>query len=261
MDIREKTAKYYDLWTLPFDDIPFYMEHIPSAQSSILELGCGTGRVLTQLIDHCASIHGIDNSGAMTDICRKKIQKTGIDIDKVKIVTGDITDFHMDYSYDLIIAPYHVFQNLETDDQTNGLFECIRKHLNSDGTCILNVFQPWPVNRIKENWGKKTEGFCWKIPYEKGYVTCHERKEHFDSQRLILYPESIYRYYIEGALIETVTQKICMRLYYPDQFITLIKEIGFSIIDCWGGYEGEPYGKGNELIVQFKDIFQPGHIQ
>ena len=134
----------------------------------------------------------------------------------------------------------------------NGLFDCIRKHLNSNGTCILNVFQPWPVNQIKENWGEKTERFCWEIPYEKGFVTCHERKEHFDSHRLILYPEAIYRYYIGEELIETVTQKICMRLYYPDQFIKLIKEKGFSIIDCWGGYEGEPYGEGNELIVQFK---------
>ena len=254
MDIREKAAKYYDLWSLPFDDIPFYINCIPSIRSSILELGCGTGRVLTQLINHCASIHGLDNSKAMSNICREKIQETGINPNKVKIVTGDITDFHMDNNYDRIIAPYHVFQNLEADDQIDGAFNCIRNHLNPDGTCILNVFQPWPVDRIKESWGEKTEKFCWKKSYDEGYVTCHERKEYFDSQRLILYPESIYRYYIDEQLIETLTQKICMRLYYPDQFKKLIKEKGFSIIYCWGGYDGEPYGKGNELIVQFKNL-------
>lgn len=253
MDIREKTAKYYDLWVLPFDDIPFYKNHIPSTNSSVLELGCGTGRVLMQLANHCAAIHGVDNSRAMIDICRKKIQVHGVDTDRIKISVQDITDFHMDYRYDLIIAPYRVFQNLETDAQVDGFFNCIRNHLTSKGTCILNVFRPWPLDRIKESWGEKAEKFCWKMPYEKGYVTCHERKEIFDSQRLLLNPESIYRYYIDDELIEEVTQKICMRLYYPDPFINLIKEKNFSIIDCWGGYEGEPYGKGDELIVQFKD--------
>jgi SAM-dependent methyltransferase len=253
MDIRENTAKYYDLWTIPFDDIPFYVNQIPSAESTILELGCGTGRVLTQLANHCASIHGIDNSEAMIDICRRRIKETVTDINKVKINTGEINNFHMESNYDLIIAPYRVFQNLETDDQVDGAFNCIRNHLATNGTCILNVFQPWPVERIKENWGEKTENFCWEKPYGKGYITCHERKEHFDSRRLILYPESIYRLYIEDNLIGTVTQKICMRLYYPDQFMNLIKEKGFLIIDCWGGYEGELYGEGNELIVQFKN--------
>jgi SAM-dependent methyltransferase len=254
MDIREKTAKYYDLWSLPYDDIPFYLDRIPSINSSVLELGCGTGRVLTQLANHCGSYHGMDNSEAMIHICHEKIQNTGIDIEKIITHTGGITNFHLDYTYDLIIAPYRVIQNLETDDQVTGIFNCIRNHLNQNGTCILNVFNPWPIDRIKESWGKKTEAFGWKKPYRNGYVTCHERREHFDSQRLILYPEFIYRYYIEDELIEMVNQKICMRFYYPDQFINLIKEKGFSIINCWGGYEGEPYGDGNELVVQFKDI-------
>jgi hypothetical protein len=118
------------------------------------------------------------------------------------------------------------------------------------------VFHPWSIDLIKESWGKKTETFCWEKPYKNGYVTCHEQKEHFDSHRLILFPEFIYRYFIEDELIEMVSQKICMKFYYPDQFLNLIKEKGFTIIDCWGRYEGEQYGEGNELVVQFKNILR-----
>ena len=77
MDIREKTAKYYDLWALPFDDVPFYVNRIPSIKSSVLELGCGTGRVLTQLVKYCAYIYGIDISSAMIDKCHEKIRHLG----------------------------------------------------------------------------------------------------------------------------------------------------------------------------------------
>ena len=253
MDIREKTAQYYDLWSLPFDDNPFYIGRIPSADSILLELGCGTGRVLTKLINHCAFIHGIDISPAMIDICREKLSKLGNALPKVTIETGDITNFDLGRQFDLITAPYRVFQNLETDDQVDGFFQAIRRHLKTDGTCILNVFQPWPVERIRKSWGGGNEIFCWELPFENGFVTCHERKQHFDDQKLILYPESIYRRYVNGRLAETAIQQVCMRLYDPESFQKIIKEKGFSIMDCWGGYEGEPYGKGNELIVQFKD--------
>jgi hypothetical protein len=43
-----------------------------------------------------------------------------------------------------------------------------------------------------------------------------------------------------------------MRCYYPDDFIKLIREHGFTIIDRWGGYQGEAYGQGSELVVQFR---------
>jgi len=246
MDVREKTAKYYDLWSPPFDDVPFYKNLIPSVDSSILELGCGTGRVLTRLIDNCSFIHGIDISPAMIDICRNRISKLDNVLGKVKIEIGNISDFSSEHKFDLVII--------------NGFFKCIRNHLSFDGSCILNIFKPWPVGRIKESWGDDKEIFCWKAPFGGGYLTCHERKRHFDEQNLILYPETIYRYYFEDKLLETTTQKICMRLHYPENFKNMIEEKGFSVIEKWGGYEGEPYGKGNELIIQFKDGVQHTNV-
>jgi hypothetical protein len=40
----------------------------------------------------------------------------------------------------------------------------------------------------------------------------------------------------------------------PEDFEKLVESKGFSIIGRWGGYEKEPYGKGNELVIQFKDL-------
>jgi len=39
--------------------------------------------------------------------------------------------------------------------------------------------------------------------------------------------------------------------FEPKQFERLIAGHGFKILDRWGGYNGEPYGAGPELIVQF----------
>ncbi len=58
-DVRAAAAKYYDLDPDPLDDAPFYKSVIPSPQTHILELGCGTGRVTMPLADSCDYIHGI----------------------------------------------------------------------------------------------------------------------------------------------------------------------------------------------------------
>ena len=75
------------------------------------------------------------------------------------------------------------------------------------------------------------------------------------------YPELVYRLYAEGyaghegvILRDEVVQPLSMRCYYPDQFLRLIESHGFRVIARWGGYNGEAYGDGPELVAQCKLI-------
>ena len=78
MDIRYEAAQFYDFQSFPIDDIDFYIKQLPSTKASVLELGCGTGRVLIPLSEHCAFVHGIDLSEGMLSICQAKIEEAGI---------------------------------------------------------------------------------------------------------------------------------------------------------------------------------------
>ncbi len=142
IDIREEAARYYDMNSDLPKDLEFYRDRIPSPDATILELGCGTGRVLVPLIENCAYIHGIDISAAMLSICEDKLRSSRIPIEKARVEVGDITEINLGKTFDLITAPFRVFQNLETDVETERFFEAVRKHLSSGATCILNVFKP-----------------------------------------------------------------------------------------------------------------------
>jgi len=252
IDIRTEAARYYDSSSEFPNDIPFYRVLIPSPDSSILELGCGTGRVTLSLATHCRFIQGIDLSPAMLSICREKLLKAGIPPEKAQVIEGDITNFDLDRQFDLIIAPFRVLQNLETDQQVDGLFRCIRKHLAPGGTCILNVFRPFlEAEELKEKWVRNGETLNWEVPVEGGRLTCHDRRAAMDTENLVLYPELIYRRYEGERLVDESILKIPMRCYYPDSFEKLVVEHGFTVLDRWGGYEGEVYGQGPELVIQF----------
>ncbi|MCI0692275.1 class I SAM-dependent methyltransferase [candidate division KSB1 bacterium] len=252
-DIRAAAAKYYDLDPNPLDDVPFYERLILSPQAYVLELGCGTGRVTVPLAASCGYIHGIDRSPAMIAICRPKLEKAKIGAEKVRVDAGDITNFDLARKFDLIIAPYRVMQNLETDREVAGLFECIREHLAHDGSCILNVFNPRrDPESMRREWRVDGEIFCWEMLVDGGKIIHHERRPRMDAAKLVLYPELIYRRYERETLMDEAILKIAMRCYYPGQFEKLIVDYGFQIMNRWGGYQNEMYGQGPELVIQFR---------
>ena len=252
IDIRTEAAKYYDSNPGFLNDIPFYRERIPSPGSSVLELGCGTGRVTLSLVSYCQFIQGIDLSPAMISICQEKLIKAKVPPAKARVVEGDISDFDLGRTFDLIIAPFRVLQNLETDEQVDGLFRCIHKHLSPKGTCILNVFRPFrEPDEMRRLWATPEENLSWEVPVEGGRLACYDRRARMDEEKLILYPELIYRRYEGETLVDESVLKIVMRCYYPEQFEKLILDHGFVILEHWGGYDGEIYGQGPELVIQF----------
>ncbi len=252
-DIRADAARYYDLNPGHPDDIPFYTEMIPFPDTAILELGCGTGRVLSALVEACGYIHGIDSSEAMLTICREKLEAAKISQSKAEVEFGDITNFDLRRKFDLITAPFRVLQNLETDAEVDGLFCCVRKHLGPDGTCILNVFNP---NRdpesIRRDWSSKAENLAWEVNIDGDRILCYDRRARIDPEKLVLYPELIYRRYKGEDLKDETILKIAMRCYYPDEFENLVNSHGFQVVSRWGGYGGEIYGEGTELVIQFQ---------
>ena len=68
-DMRAEAAKYYDVNPTIPDDLAFYRACLPSSDATVLELGCGTGRVLLPLATMCGFVHGIDQSQAMLARC------------------------------------------------------------------------------------------------------------------------------------------------------------------------------------------------
>jgi len=250
-DLRAEPAKFYDLGPHMPDDIPFYVERIPIAAARVLELGCGTARVSIPLAAHVASVLGLDKSEAMVRIAREKVSAAGLG-DRVELQVRDISHFELPERFDYIIAPFRVIQNLESDAEVEGLLRCIRAHLAPGGRCILNVFRPnRDPDAMRDEWVSGEEHLAWEVQTPGGLVACYDRRARIDAERLVLYPELVYRRFEGDEVIEEAVLRIAMRCFYPDEFVALVESAGFRVFEKWGGYHGEPYGEGGELVVEF----------
>jgi SAM-dependent methyltransferase len=253
-DPRAAVARFYDLDREPLADLPFYVSRVPSADARVLELGCGTGRITVPLARHCGFIHGIELSEAMLEICRAKLGEAPALAQKMYVGLGDITNFDLGTTFDLIIAPYRVLQNLETDEEVAGLFRCIRRHLATSGTCILNVFnmRHATAEAVVSAWSQQIEELDWEDVTDTRVVTCHVRRGKVCAQPLIIYPELIYRIREGTGHPEEVVFSFAMRCYFPDEFVGLFSQHDFEVVERWGGYAGQIYGAGPELVIQAK---------
>lgn len=229
-DPRAQAARYYDFIPTAPDDLAFYQGRIPSPEASVLELGCGTGRVLVPLSQSCDYIQGVDSSAAMLAICRRKLTEAGIPASKAKLELGDITSLDLGRRFDLITAPWRVLQNLEKNAEVDGLFRTIRRHLKPGGRCILNAFKPGSDKEtLRREWCQPVETFWCEVPMEGHRAAFYEHRRSMDRERMVIYPDLIFREYDGDRMIDQAVLGICMRCYYPDEFVQLVTGHAFEV--------------------------------
>src|SRR6476469_8323665 len=90
----KQLAHFYDLeYTGYSDDLPFYVQYAqaldPGKELPVLELGCGTGRVLLELARAGFGAVGVDASEGMLAVCREKAAAMGLG-DRVTLVRADM---------------------------------------------------------------------------------------------------------------------------------------------------------------------------
>jgi SAM-dependent methyltransferase len=138
-------ADYYD-HVYPYrerPDIQFYVDLARSSQGPVMEMGCGTGRVLIPCARSGAVMVGADISRAMLDVCRRKMALESPDVQaRVELRVADMRDFDVDRRFALIILPFRSFQHLETVAEQSAALGCLKRHLAPGGRLVLDLFNP-----------------------------------------------------------------------------------------------------------------------
>src|SRR5690349_11372890 len=83
LDSYSLSAQYYDpvyAEKPSLEDVPFYLELAKRIGGPVLELACGTGRVLLPIARAGIAIHGVDNSVPMLNVLSKNLKREAKDV-------------------------------------------------------------------------------------------------------------------------------------------------------------------------------------
>src|SRR5262245_49105001 len=130
LDEYASIADLYDHVTLYRDrpDIAFFVDAAVHAGGPVLEIGCGTGRVLVPTARAGVEIVGLDMSPQMLGICRLRLSSESPAVqEKATLAHADMRRFDLGRAFTLVTIPFRPFQHLLTVDDQLACLSCIRK--------------------------------------------------------------------------------------------------------------------------------------
>lgn len=138
-------ADLYD-YVVPYanrPDVAFFVEAARQSVGPVLEVGCGTGRVLIPTARAGIQIVGLDMSLPMLDVCRGRLLQEPQEVQaRVQLVEADMRDFELGQLFRLVTIPFRPFQHLTTVADQLSCLGSIRRHLVEGGWFILDIFNP-----------------------------------------------------------------------------------------------------------------------
>lgn len=224
-------------------DIPFFVDMARQFGGPVLEIGCGSGRVLVPTARAGIGIVGLDLSDAMLEKCREKISSEPDDVQKrVELLKADMRDFDLGRTFKLITTPFRPFQHLTTVEDQVKCLKAIRRHLDDDGRFILDIFNPsipyLADETRKEEWGDMPE---FETP-DGRKVLVRNRVPGLDFANQVIDCENIHYVTHSDGKKERLVHSFQMRYIFRFEAEHLLANCGFEIENLYGDFDKSPFG-------------------
>jgi len=240
-DPYEVTARYYDpAYTRLRDrsgDIEFYRTLARECGGPLLELGCGTGRVLLPIARDGVECTGLDASPAMLEALAGKAPPPTL-----RTVVADMHDFHRGERFALVFAAFRGFQHLYTVDEQLSCLRCVSEHLRPGAPFAFDVFSP-SYERLARADGSEIEDVRFEVGGEEVVRTVALRHE-AQSQSLRVR----MRYRRAGG--EEV-EELRLRYFFRYELEHLLVRAGFGNLTFYGGFDRRPFDhvSGETIVI------------
>jgi SAM-dependent methyltransferase len=224
-------------------DIAFYralarnrMEFSPGP---ILDLGCGTGRLLVPLLRDGHMVVGLDHSSEMLTAANRRIH--GLSPGRRRncvLVRADLRAFALRLQATLAIAAFHSVQHLYTDADFLCFLRNTRACLAKGSWLLFDVLPPnptWFARDPKRRWARTV----FRHPITKQrlvYTTNHV----YDAQRQVVHMRLYYAPVDEHGTPRGKERilRLSHRQFWPVDIKRMLESSGFRLTETFGGFDG-----------------------
>ena len=240
--LDKESARFYDIehGASPTDeDVKYYLEKCSDTKGPILELACGTGRLLLPALENGCNVEGLDLSDTMMDVLEKKLKEKGLE---TALHRADMSEFSLGSQYDMVFIAVSSFLLLPTQEKQLGCLRSCHSHLNKGGRLILDIL----VERCPTD---EAFRFFRRIEVDGKQLLIQLASIRNNLHRC---EELIYRYEVyadTGQLERTFIRTMPWRSVSPDEFTLMANQAGFENVEIFGGYTTDSPSSQHQEIV------------
>lgn len=245
---RQEMPSLYD--SFQFDaDVPFYEGILRRAggDGTVLELGCGTGRLTLRLARTGYAVVGIDSSATMLERAGAKLSSLDASVQsRVELICGDITTFDLGRRFDLVVVPAKTFFYLTTDDAQHAVLDRIRRHLAPAGLLVLDLLNP-----TLEWMGRRAGSVVQDVAGLDGSTTVlrTETTVSTDLGRQLRTTRSVYEVISRDGSVRKHVVEWELRYVHRYEVEHLLARHGLEVTEVLGNYDGAEFGAGSPVML------------
>jgi SAM-dependent methyltransferase len=219
-------------------DVEFYVDLCRAAGGKVLELGCGTGRVLIPIAAAGIDVVGLDLSPHMLAKGRERLRAQPDDVqDRVRLVQASMTGFDLAERFAAIIIPFRPFQHLLSVSDQLACLRCINRHLQPEGVLGIDFFQVDLAKITDPRFREETEDMpLTDLPDGRRLRRSHRivathRAEQYNDVEIIYYLSD------RDGSTERLVQAFPFRYFFRYEVEHLLARAGFEVLHIYGDFD------------------------
>lgn len=235
----ERFAEIYDFL---MKDVPYeqWTEFIlkktgKERGDTALDAACGTGSVTLELLKRGLHVTAMDISEEMLGQASRRLTGQGR---RAQLISGDICDIRIHRPVDIITCVCDGVNYLTDIRDAERFFRGAFNNLKRGGALVFDVSSEYKLSNMDgELFYEDDEEitYFWQSSYNESDKLCQMELNFFIRQK-----DGLYSRFDESHL---------QRAYSEEELINMLKKVGFSLINTYGGYEDRPVSKESDRIV------------
>ena len=247
-DLYKDYSEFYDLYVGDrLVDLPFYLDYARSAQTPVIEIGAGSGRLTLPLARAGVRMVAVDVSTSMLAILKSRLADESSDVRRrVEVVEADASELNLGIRSDLIMVPYFTFNYFLTAYVQELALQRFHDHLSPQGCLLVDLFIP--LRRIES---RSTEPVLIvdKVDPTTGNRVCGWETYSIDEESQMEHRTHSFEVIPPDGPVRKSRYTVQRRHFFPPEAEKLFSDNGFSVDDVSTGYERERPGPRSEQLM------------
>ncbi len=246
MNDYDLIAPFYDSEHAQFDeDLDLYRNFAELCSGSLLELACGSGRLLLPLAREGHTLTGVDTSERMLALAQARLQEEHLS-SRVTLVQQDMCTLRLPQKYSLAFIALGSFAHLTTRKAQQQALAAVRAHLTKGGTFIVDISNT-DARYMEQMSGQILLQGSWQR--DDGSLLTHMVSPASSHTQHLLELTHFYDQHIQGGPINRTLVTTHLYLFERNEMELLLEQAGFVVKDVYGDYDLGPFTLESQRMI------------
>jgi SAM-dependent methyltransferase len=231
------------------DDVRFYRTLAAEHGGPVLDLACGTGRLMLPLLRDGHTVVGLDHAPPMLARAAAKIARLGpARRRRALLLRADLRRFAFRRRFGFAVAAFHSIQHLITDGDLLRFLRAARRALAPGGWLAFDVFAPEPRFLARDE-NRRWDRTPFRDP-TTGRQLVYTINHHYDARRRTLLMR-MYYLPVDGRGRASGPERmlrLCHRQLTPAEVAGLLAKAGLELIATYGDFAGGALRHGGPAV-------------